>query len=183
MSTILDQFITNVDELHKKGTPTATLVTLVELGLTDLLKHPNLLSRNCMLLPPGLQNVAHLLYMGKNESWTLEAFVWKSGAMTPIHDHGVWGVVGQYLGAELDIRYTMLRGNVQEDWADLAETGRTPMMPGNVITLLPPDDIHQVKSISAGTSVSIHVYGGNIRKIDRYEFDLNTGKITIDRRR
>lgn len=183
MSAILDHFIANVDALHEKGTPTATLVTLVELGLTDLLKHSNWLPRNCTLLPPGLQNVGHLLYMGKNESWSMEAFVWKQGAMTPIHDHGVWGVVGQYLGAELDIRYMILQGNVQEDRADLAETGRTPMMPGDVITLLPPDDIHQVKSISVGTSVSIHVYGGNIRKIDRYEFDLDTGKITVDRRR
>jgi len=32
--------------------------------------------------------------------------------------------VGQYLGAELDIHYTILRGNVQEDRVDLAETGR-----------------------------------------------------------
>ena len=183
MSLILDQFITNVDELHKRGTPTATLVGSVNKQLIDLLKHPNWLPRNCMLLPPGLQNVGHLLYMGKNESWTMEAFVWKQGARTPVHDHGVWGVIGQYWGQELDIRYKILQGNVQEDRADLWENGRVLMKPGDVITLLPPDDIHQVRNTFLGVSLSIHVYGGNIRKIDRYEFDLDTGKITIDRRR
>lgn len=183
MSAILDKFITNVDDLVRKETRPAVVSALVTLQMVDLLKRGVWLPHKYTLLPPGKQNHAHLLYMPEDESWSLEAFVWKTGAMTPIHDHGVWGVVGQYTGAELDIRYMLLQGNVQEDSGDLAETGRRPMMPGDVIVLVPPDDIHQVKSISKGTSVSIHVYGGNIRKIDRYEFDLDTGKITIDRRR
>jgi len=183
MGSILEQFTANVDELVKRETRPAVVSALVAVQMVNLLRQGVWLPHKYTLLPPGEQNHAHLLHMPEDESWCLEAFVWKTGAMTPIHDHGVWGVVGQYIGSELDIRYMLLQGNVQEDSGDLAETGRTPMKPGDVIVLVPPDDIHQVKSISVGTSVSIHVYGGNIRKIDRYEFDLDTGKITVDRRR
>lgn len=135
-----------------------------------------------MLIPPGEQVSIKTIYMPENESWSMEAFAWKIGGMTTVHDHGVWAVVGQYQGQEMDIRYKILRGNVQEDRVDLAEDGRTTMNPGDAIALLPPDDIHQVRNVFPGVSMSIHVYGANMRKQDRYVFDLETSKVTVDRR-
>ena len=183
MGSILEQFTTNVDDLVKKGTPTATLTTLVAVELEGLLRQRNWLHSKFMLIPPGEQVSIKTIYMPEDESWSMEAFTWRIRGMTTIHDHGVWAVVGQYRGEEVDIRYRILQGNVQEDRADIEESGRTLMSPGDVIALLPPDDIHQVRNVFHGTSMSIHVYGGNMKKIDRYVFNLETSKVTVDRRR
>ena len=165
-------FITNVDDLVRNGSHFSRIVSFLE----PLLTVPNLLDRRELILPPGRPNIDYCLHLAQDESWCIEAFVWKRGAMTPIHDHLTWAVVGQYIGQELEVRYRLLNGK-------LIETGRTQSNPGEVTTLTPPDDIHQVRNVFPGTSVSIHVYGTNMAKQLRHEYNSETGQITIDRRR
>jgi predicted metal-dependent enzyme (double-stranded beta helix superfamily) len=117
----------------------------------------------------------HRLYVDPEDRFSVSAMVWGPGQGTPIHDHTVWGMVG------------VLRGSERcEEFAPLLERGG-PLVQGGVhelargdIDLVSPTigDIHRVSNaLPDGTSVSIHVYGGDIGVLPRSRFD-EAGKAT-----
>jgi predicted metal-dependent enzyme (double-stranded beta helix superfamily) len=111
----------------------------------------------------------HLLYCDPARRFSVSAMVWGPGQGTPIHDHTVWGMVG------------VLRGRERCEEFSLAFAPDGPLVPGNVHELGPGDidfvspaigDIHRVSNaLEDGTSVSIHVYGGDIGALTRSRFD------------
>ena len=127
-------------------------------------------------LPPAFAEAGpryrqYLLHCDPFERFSLVSFVWGPGQRTPIHDHGVWGLVGQLRGAELSTEYR------------LGPAG-TPPRPGRRDSLRPSDvatvseatyDIHTVENAASEVSISIHCYGGNIGAIRRRSFDPATG--------
>lgn len=113
----------------------------------------------------------HPLYIDPLDRFSLVSFVWGPGQSTPIHDHTVWGVVGMLRGSETEQRY-QYEDNV------LVPTGPTQrLMPGQISCVSPAtQDIHKVSNAhSDQVSISIHVYGGNIGKIERSVYDDDTG--------
>jgi predicted metal-dependent enzyme (double-stranded beta helix superfamily) len=104
--------------------------------------------------------------------FSVVSFVWGPGQSTPIHDHGVWGVVAVLSGAELSQRYTIDTHGlpVEKGQARLILVGDTEI-------LLPEEgDIHRVcNALDDGISISIHVYGADIGTVRRRAFDLGGG--------
>jgi predicted metal-dependent enzyme (double-stranded beta helix superfamily) len=78
----------------------------------------------------------YLLYCDPAARFSVVSFVWGPGQETRIHDHTVWGAVGQLKGRE-------------------------------------------VRNGSDGVSISIHVYGGDIGRIERHAYDPVTGAESI----
>jgi predicted metal-dependent enzyme (double-stranded beta helix superfamily) len=122
-----------------------------------------------MLAPDPDGYRIHLLHLDPARRYSVSAMVWGPGQGTPIHDHTVWGMVG------------VLRGRERcEEFSRAAEQD-APLLPGPVHELAPGDidlvsptigDIHRVSNALAdGTSVSIHVYGGDIGTIPRSRFN------------
>jgi predicted metal-dependent enzyme (double-stranded beta helix superfamily) len=118
----------------------------------------------------------HRLHVDPAGRFSVSAMVWGPGQGTPIHDHTVWGMVG------------VLRGRERcEEFGLLLEPGG-PLVRGDVhelaqgdIDLVSPSigDIHRVSNaLPDGTSVSIHVYGGDISAIHRSRYD-ETGKASL----
>jgi predicted metal-dependent enzyme (double-stranded beta helix superfamily) len=111
----------------------------------------------------------HLLHCDPARRFSVSAMVWGPGQGTPIHDHTVWGMVG------------VLRGRERCEEFSLAFPPDGPLVPGAVHELGPGDidlvspaigDIHRVSNALAdGTSVSIHVYGGDLGALIRSRFD------------
>jgi predicted metal-dependent enzyme (double-stranded beta helix superfamily) len=111
----------------------------------------------------------HLLHLDPARRFSVSAMVWGPGQGTPIHDHTVWGMVG------------VLRGRERCEEFGLPVRPGGPLLPGPVHELGPGDidlvspsigDIHRVSNALAdGTSVSIHVYGGDIGTIVRTRYD------------
>jgi predicted metal-dependent enzyme (double-stranded beta helix superfamily) len=113
----------------------------------------------------------YLLYADPLDRFSVVSFVWGPGQKTPIHNHTVWGMVGQLRGQETGTPYYL-----QPDGSFKA--GKPSISnPGHVDTVSPSThDIHVVEnSLSDKTSISIHVYGGNIGRIHRSVFDSITG--------
>ncbi len=113
----------------------------------------------------------YLLYADPLDRFSIVSFVWGPGQKTPIHNHTVWGMVGQLSGEEKGTPYYR-----QPDGS--FKPGATSIsLPGHVDTVSPAThDIHVVENnLPAQTSISIHVYGGNIGKIQRSVFDPITG--------
>ncbi len=113
----------------------------------------------------------YLLYADPLDRFSIVSFVWGPGQKTPIHNHTVWGMVGQLRGEEKGTPYYR-----QADGC-FKPGESTISFPGHVDTVSPgTHDIHVVENhLSSLTSISIHVYGGNIGKIQRSVFDPVTG--------
>ena len=116
----------------------------------------------------------HLLYGDPLDRFSLVSFVWGPGQHTPVHNHTVWGVIGMLRGSECAQRYTQdADGHVQSTGEE--ETLR----PGDIDVVSPSlGDIHLVRNaLSDQVSISIHLYGGNIGRIQRHVFVPGTGEV------
>ncbi|OYY07643.1 MAG: hypothetical protein B7Y05_13365 [Polynucleobacter sp. 24-46-87] len=123
----------------------------------------------CKVHPQYYQQ--YLLYADPLDRFSVVSFVWGPGQKTPLHNHTVWGMVGQLRGQERSADYhQQADGSYKADEFTLCK-------PGQVATVSPnTHDIHVVENaLSDQTSISIHVYGGNIGRIERSVFDPTTG--------
>lgn len=105
----------------------------------------------------------YVLHVDSAQRFSIVSFVWGPGQATPVHDHRVWGLIGMLRGAEDAQSFTRQNG-------ELREQGQAQrLLPGQVEAVSPRiGDIHQVRNAySDRTSISIHVYGGNIGAVQR----------------
>jgi predicted metal-dependent enzyme (double-stranded beta helix superfamily) len=113
----------------------------------------------------------YLLYADPLDRLSIVSFVWGPGQKTPVHDHLTWGIVGGLRGKEQEITFQK-----QAD-GRYKETGRGILDVGQVTAVSPViGDIHEVSNaLSDKASISIHVYGKNIGRVQRHVFDPATG--------
>lgn len=107
----------------------------------------------------------YLLHCDSLQRFSVVSFVWGPGQTTPIHDHRVWGLVGVLRGAET-VQSFRHRGH---DGALLQHGPDRQLLETEVEAIDPREgDIHRVSNAFADrTSISIHVYGGNIGAVER----------------
>ncbi|WP_043605667.1 cysteine dioxygenase [Novosphingobium sp. Rr 2-17] len=113
----------------------------------------------------------YLLHCDSAERFSVVSFVWGPGQATPIHDHRVWGLVGVLRGAEKVQSF-----HQRESDGSLVQQGPTrELLEAQVEAIDPREgDIHRVENAFADrTSISIHVYGGNIGAVARATFRPN----------
>lgn len=115
----------------------------------------------------------YLLYCDPEKRFCIVSFVWGPGQTTPIHDHGVWALIGMLRGAEKEERFA-----APEDGCPMACIESAMLEPGQVAMLTPRSgDIHRVSNAYADrVSISIHIYGGDIGTLRRHVFDSATGR-------
>jgi 3-mercaptopropionate dioxygenase len=111
-----------------------------------------------------------LIFRAADRSLSLFSLVVPPEAMTPVHDHLAWGLVGVYRGNQDEEFYRPGEGRLEL-------LRRRPLEPGDYYTLLPPrDDVHRVRTTSDHTSVSIHLLANDAGCIWRHTFDELTGE-------
>jgi predicted metal-dependent enzyme (double-stranded beta helix superfamily) len=119
-----------------------------------------------------------LLYNDPLDRFSLVAFIWgRESIETPVHDHGMWGVVGVLEGVEISTEM------VPDARSGPMRPGRQDRVPaGEVMLLGPTYDIHKTANETPGApAIAIHVYGGNIGSAERRIYDAATSKATIIR--
>ncbi|MEO8453022.1 MAG: hypothetical protein ABI647_24745, partial [Gemmatimonadota bacterium] len=105
-----------------------------------------------------------LLYRSADRSLCLFSLVVPPGAMTPIHDHLAWGLIGLYRGGQDEEIYRPGDGRIEA-------VRRRPVAVGDCYRLLPPhDDVHRVRTTSHDTSVSIHLLANDTGCTWRHTF-------------
>lgn len=106
----------------------------------------------------------YLLHVDSGERFSIVSFVWGPGQRTPIHDHTTWGLIGMLRGAEYSQPFKL-----EADGRPLPDGAAIRLEPGQVERVSPRvGDIHRVhNAFDDRTSISIHVYGGNIGGIHR----------------
>ena len=166
-------FIADVRERITHGPSPADACELISPLFADLLADYSWLPR-----PP--EPAAHsgmgggigqwLVFRAADRSLSLFSLVVPAGAMTPVHDHLAWGLVGIYRGNQDEEFYRPGAGR-------LALVRRRPLDPGDFYALLPPrDDVHRVRTTSEQTSVSIHLLANDTGCVWRHTYDERTGE-------
>ena len=173
----LRRFIADMTSLVSGAWQDRDDAAIVEVGRTllgELVKHDDWLPES-MARCPSHGYAANLLWCDPFERFCVVSFVWAPSAMTPVHDHQMWGLVGMLRGSETSQRFlrdpttgTLTKGNC------------SVLVPGDVDVLMPAQgDIHQVtNALSDCGSLGIHVYGGNIGVARRRRFDPASGLVS-----
>jgi predicted metal-dependent enzyme (double-stranded beta helix superfamily) len=118
-----------------------------------------------------------LLYRAGDGSLAFSSLVVPPGASTPVHDHLAWGIVGLYRGTQDEVVYKRIDDATDEGTANLETLVRQSLKPGDLYELLPETDIHQVRTTSDITSVSLHLLGNDNGCILRHRFLPGEGKV------
>lgn len=126
-------------------------------------------------VPSALRYQQYLLHADPKGRFSIVSFVWGPGQATPIHDHTVWGVIGMLRGAERSQAYYWQEDNSADGQGSDGHRRRllageeTVLHPGDVDIVSPTvGDIHRVRNVHHNqVSVSIHVYGADIGKVER----------------
>ncbi|MBR0653717.1 cysteine dioxygenase family protein [Plastoroseomonas arctica] len=120
-----------------------------------------------------------LLYNDPLDRFSLVAFIWGSEArQTPVHDHGIWGVVGVLEGEEISTEM------IPDPGGGPMRPGRQDRLQAGEVMLLgaPAYDIHKTANGQPGApAITIHLYGGNIGSAERRVYDEATSAATVIR--
>jgi predicted metal-dependent enzyme (double-stranded beta helix superfamily) len=113
----------------------------------------------------------YLLYADPLERLSIVSFVWGPGQKTPVHDHLTWGLVGVLRGRERATSYQKLADGTYK------AIGTGVLLPGQTTSVSPTiGDVHEVANdLHDQVSISIHVYGANIGRVNRHVIDPETG--------
>ncbi len=112
--------------------------------------------------------VLHLLHVEPEAPFTILAVVWRPGQVTPIHDHIAWCAFGVLQGVEHETLY-----RVEGD--HLVVAGSAANHVGEVSGFAPPGDIHRMENTGEEISISLHIYGADISRLNtsvRRVYDL-----------
>jgi predicted metal-dependent enzyme (double-stranded beta helix superfamily) len=140
--------------------------------LAGLIAHDDWLPREFAQAHPDHYQ-QYLLYCDPLERFAVVRVVWGPGQRTQVHDHTVWGLIGLLRGAE--------KGEFlapSDPGRPLIKTREFISRPGQIEAVSPQvGDVHSVaNALESDTSVSIHVYGGNIGAISRHIYDPLTSE-------
>jgi predicted metal-dependent enzyme (double-stranded beta helix superfamily) len=97
------------------------------------------------------------------------------GHLSTVHDHGTWVAISPIAGRELHRRYAIEQGGV--DARPVPVDVRT-LEAGAVVTLLPPDDVHDHgHMLGQGVPADVLILAGEDQtRFTRTEWDLASGR-------
>lgn len=148
----------------------AKLLAAAKPLLAELISDDGWLPAACTVAHPQFYQ-QYLLHCDPLERFSLVSFVWGPGQKTPVHDHQTWGLIGMLRGAETGQRFRVENDRMVPD-------GPQTRLAARDIEAVSPTigDVHQVANAHDDrTSISIHLYGGNIGAVARHVFDPQTG--------
>jgi predicted metal-dependent enzyme (double-stranded beta helix superfamily) len=173
-SPVMRAFIEKVDEIRVVFSDSTRIVNEIRPWFRRLLADPSWLPPEFMEPKEGSGMGSGigmwLLYRAGDGSLAFSSLVVPFGASTPVHDHLAWGIVGLYRGTQDEVVYTRLDDGSVEGVARLETQVRRSLQPGDMYELLPETDIHEVRTTSVETSVSLHLLGNDNGCIWRHRF-------------
>ncbi|HET9480699.1 MAG TPA: cysteine dioxygenase family protein, partial [Candidatus Polarisedimenticolia bacterium] len=123
----------------------------------------------------------HLLYADPEGRFEMVVMAWSPGQATPVHDHaGIWCVEGVVEGVVEVTRY---------DLTEMLKGGRARMRRTETIraglgqcgALIPPVEYHTIANPEERMALTLHVYGGRMRRCRIFE-DRGEGVYEVDYR-
>lgn len=119
-------------------------------------------------LQPGLPYGSYLLHLSPEGDFCVVQDVFAPGQLTGIHHHRTWGAVGTLEGCERNSRYAVapdMRAGPRFLDSHLLSAGDVTTVGAGEL------DFHEVECASKVPSISLHVYGADIGRLERLMWD------------
>lgn len=168
-------FVGRIALLVDERAPEAHLLEAGGAALRELIAHDDWLP-DAFAHPDPERYQQFLLHADSQQRFSIVSFVWGPGQSTPVHDHTVWGLIGVLRGAEIAQGYRITPNGALE------EEGAAKRLDAGAVDAVSPriGDIHRVSNaFDDRTSISIHVYGGNIGAVTRSVYPAGGGRKTF----
>jgi predicted metal-dependent enzyme (double-stranded beta helix superfamily) len=120
-----------------------------------------------------------ILYINNRRLYSVRLYIYEPGQYTPVHDHNSWGVYGCVSRKVEVIRYRRHDDETRHGYAELRETDRIMLRPGETSMVRPLNDgIHQAGNPGTDTCVMLSVYGTPIRRLYVNQYDLLQNRVS-----
>jgi predicted metal-dependent enzyme (double-stranded beta helix superfamily) len=116
-----------------------------------------------------------MLYDEPSFPLTVQSVVWLPGQISPIHNHGTWGLVALISGQEKNTLWQEIYQS--NSISEIKQVGELILNPGDIISFL-PNTIHHVEALGNEPSISFNLYGETDYE-QRFEFDPVSSTKTI----
>jgi predicted metal-dependent enzyme (double-stranded beta helix superfamily) len=171
----LYRFLTDLEDILATVPDDRSRLELICPLVRQLLTSSEWLQMNFSLPDPDPGWSVVMLYDEPDFEITVQNVAWSPGSISPIHNHGTWGVVALLDGQEKNTLWQ--RSPTAEYPNQIKVVDEILLQPGDILGIL-PEAIHQVEALGDVPSISFNLYG----KTDydrRWEFDLDrqTAKI------
>lgn len=174
----LKEFVHDMTELVKSQPDQERLFDVGSSYLERLINNPDALPEEYRV-PAGSRgrsanHGSYILHRG--EGLAVTSVVWGPGDHIAPHDHRTWGMIGVMDNVITETRFNRKDDRSKADFAVLEKTRETLVRPGEVSLLIPEvDEIHQMDNHSDRPTVEIHVYGKDLKGLERCMYNLETG--------
>ena len=177
----LDEFIYEMEALLKERPDQEKIFDKGSALLERLIANPAAIPAE-YLVPvgrgPRSNHGSYALYQGES-GLLVTSVVWGPGDHASPHDHGTWGMIGVMGNALTETRFRRVDDHNVDGYAKLEKDRSSEFTSGDVTLLIPEvDEIHQMDNFTDRPTVEIHVYGNDLRGLNRCRYSLDTGKIT-----
>ena len=177
----LEEFTHDMESLLKSQPGNQQIFDKGTVWLERLISNPDSIPAEFRLplgVGPRPNHASRLLYQGES-GLQVTAVVWGAGEHLGPHDHQTWGMIGVLENSLTETRYRRVDDRDVDGYAKLEEDRSATFKPGEITLLIPvEDEIHQMDNHTDRPTVEIHVYGTDLRGLERHSFNLETGKIT-----
>jgi predicted metal-dependent enzyme (double-stranded beta helix superfamily) len=161
-------FVGHLGEAIDGGGHSAKTVRTVKERLSALIKQGPVLPDQVRRPVEGGYG-RHLLYADPKGRFEIVVMTWSPGQETPVHDHsGIWCVEGVAEGI-IDVTRFDMKESVDRDTVRMEEVGHIRAGLGQCGALIPPVEYHRIANPYEKLAITIHVYGGRMRRCRVFE--------------
>ncbi len=163
----LYRFLTDLEDILEQVNDDQMRLKLICPLVRRLLNSSEWLQMNYLSPDPATGWSVLMLYDEPDFPITVQTVVWSAGSISPIHNHGTWGIVALLSGQE---KNTFWQRSPTSEFPDrIEQIGDRLLNPGDILCLM-PDAIHHLESIGDEPTISFNLYG-ETNYTQRFEFD------------
>ena len=131
--------------------------------LEDVIRNDHDFVDDHFMVPAPGSYARRLIHQDPADRYTLMAMVWDKGQGTALHDHaGMWCVECVYRGRIQVVSYD-IQGSDEDPVVQFTKETTVFAGPGEAGALIPPFDYHTIENSIETPSVTLHVYGGEMK--------------------
>jgi predicted metal-dependent enzyme (double-stranded beta helix superfamily) len=174
----IDEFVNDMEALLRDQPDQGKLFDAGTSYLNKLIRNPDAVPAEFRVPAAGANHGSYLLHQGSN-GLSITTVVWGPGDHVGPHDHHTWGMIGVVDNTLTETRFRRVDDRSKDGFARLEQDRKSEFKPGDITLLIPDvDEIHQMDNFTGRPTVEIHVYGQDLRGLDRCRYNLESGAIS-----
>lgn len=163
----LHRFLTEVEDVLERATDENQCLPQLRLLVRRLIVNSYWIHVHHPEPCPRSGNSTIILYDEIGYPLTVQTTTLTSGTVSPIHNHGTWGIVAVLQGEE---KNTFWKRSPTAGFLNrIARVSEMTLLPGDIISFT-PDAIHCIEALGEELTITFSIYG-KTHHSRRYQFD------------